>query len=294
MIITHHFLGDSLNEIGKGSGAPTKFILLLQAWLKLGFGKSFKNQRNILPHAVQEDTYSCSIITINTIAHAVLDKPLWRTEQAVAERLSWFVRLASGQNTFKMTKGLENLYQLDIGPTIHSNSDAPQCRAGLRLAISELLNPLPTSLLQPEHPNYTFESFESETDSDSACAKNRDDSVSIACTTANTESDYAASRLCEHNSTLTFNQEDEQENHVDQIHTEPAEARFKRLREDSSDFDSDSSYLSDGPAKKNIRAGEGTSKSAVKSRLLRQKLADGTFKIDPEKYRKCPGDRSRC
>ena len=80
--------------MGKGSGAPAKLVKLLQVWLKKAFGKKFKNQGNILPHAVQDDGYSCAIITANTIAHAMLGWPLWCPTTAVAERLTWFKRMA--------------------------------------------------------------------------------------------------------------------------------------------------------------------------------------------------------
>lgn len=54
----------------------------------------------------------------------------------------------------------------------------------------------------------------------------------------------------------------------------------------SSDEDSDDSDLTeDEHAKKYIKPGEGTSKSAVASRERRRKLFDGTFKMDERRYR---------
>jgi hypothetical protein len=69
-------LGDSLADIGEGIGAPPKFVDNLQIWLKSAFGKRFHNRGNVLPHAVQDDHYSCGIIALNTLAHAIFDKPL--------------------------------------------------------------------------------------------------------------------------------------------------------------------------------------------------------------------------
>jgi len=49
----------------------------------------------MLPHGVQNDGYSCPMFTSNTLAHGVLDRPLLSADKAVAERLTWFIRLAS-------------------------------------------------------------------------------------------------------------------------------------------------------------------------------------------------------
>lgn len=184
---------------------------------------------------------------------------------------------------------------------LHIGSDAPQCCA--HLPISELLNPLPSSLSQP--PEY-----DSETDSESSDGGEirgesefiaesyvrevgelegnswvrDDDKLSMAGTTADSESDYPALSLWENNS--TFSCEDKADIVFD---PSPPTAHFKRTREDSSDSDSGSSYYSEDdkrPARKYIKAGEGTSKSTVASRELRQRLADGTFEIDREKHRK--------
>ncbi len=53
-------------ETGEGIGAPPNFVNSLQTWLKSVFGKRFHNRGNVLPHAVQDDHYSCGIIALNT------------------------------------------------------------------------------------------------------------------------------------------------------------------------------------------------------------------------------------
>lgn len=259
----------------------------------------------MLRHAVQEDAYSCPIITANTIAHAVLNKPLWSTGRAVAERLSWFICFGLAH------QALVDKSPASLGP--HIGSDAPQRRAGL--PISELLNPLPASLSQP--PEYDSETDSESSDGGEIQGENEleakshvkeagelkgdswvrdDDEVSMAGTAADSESDYPASSFWEDNSTFSY--EDEADVVLDPLPPDSTwfkqpmaatTAHFKREREDSSDSDSGSSYYSEDdkqPAKKYIKAGEGTSKSAVASRALRQRLADGTFKIDRAKYRK--------
>ncbi|KAF8797488.1 hypothetical protein BYT27DRAFT_7237241 [Phlegmacium glaucopus] len=78
-----------------GGGAPAKFLKKLQIWFKFAFGKSFKNYGNYLPHAVQDDSYSCSIITSNTITHSVFKSVLWNQGLAVNERMRWFIHFST-------------------------------------------------------------------------------------------------------------------------------------------------------------------------------------------------------
>jgi len=93
--ILTRFPADSLYAMKKGTGAPTKFIATLQTWLKASFGKRFKSFGNSLDHVVQDDSYSCGIITANTIAHAILDCPLCNSSHIAEERMKWFIRFAS-------------------------------------------------------------------------------------------------------------------------------------------------------------------------------------------------------
>ena len=94
-------LGNSLEEVGQGVGAPARYIKSLQIWFKSLHGKSFKNRGNSLIHAVQNDSFSCSIITMNTIAHAIFQEPLWTPSDGYEHRLKWFKQLGSGVATIQ-------------------------------------------------------------------------------------------------------------------------------------------------------------------------------------------------
>jgi len=74
--------------------APSNFVNSLQTWFETCFGKPFENRGNTLAHAVQDDTFSCGIITINTIEHAIFGRALWEHNCSSKERLAWFKRLA--------------------------------------------------------------------------------------------------------------------------------------------------------------------------------------------------------
>ncbi|KAF8148090.1 hypothetical protein B0H34DRAFT_669139 [Crassisporium funariophilum] len=261
--------GDSLYGVGKGSGAPTKFIAYLQTWLKQAFGKRFKNQGNMLPHATQEDMYSCSIITLNTIEHAVLDKPLWNAERAATERLSWFIQLAPAEPS-SFSEITSHKPDLIVDSDVH----CPRTRLG----IAGLLNPLPNPPSQL--PNYYTET---DSNTEDGGSETQDDHISMAGTEsvltesvlADFESDYAASSLWEG----TYPE------------AVPLEEEYirKRTRDDASDSDSGSSYFSEeeekNRSKKYVKAGEGSSKSAVASRTLRKSLANGTYEVDAGKFR---------
>lgn len=141
--------------MGKGSGAPTKFVKLLQDWLKKAFGKKFKNQGNILPHAIQDDGFSCSIIIANTIAHAMLGRPLWCPATAVGERLTWFQRMAYS-HTISMS--------VDCQEEISEGDGMIKPRNRSVLGVSDLLNPIPPESLSRDHLEYDSSSDGSQSD----------------------------------------------------------------------------------------------------------------------------------
>jgi hypothetical protein len=279
-----------LSQTGKGGGAPTKFVGLLQVWLKQAFGKRFKNQGNMLPHGVQDDGHSCAMFTSNTLAHGVLDRPLLSAEKIVAERLSWFIRLASTQ---KIT--------IPTSPESSSSikEDEPQRRNGL--AITDLLNPV---IDQPRD----YDS-DSESDSDISGYEGEDRLEEDDTTTGNKDPashilpDLASENLArdlESKSDFTMHEpeDDEAINHdTPSLISATTDARTwknifgKRARSESSESDSGSSYYSDiddadPSAHKFIKAGEGSSKSAVASRGLRQKVKEGSFRIVDDKYQR--------
>ena len=269
-----------MSQTGKGAGAPSKFVVLLQVWLKKAFGKRFKNQGNMLPHGVQDDGYSCPMFTSNTLAHGVLDRPLISAEEAVAERLSWFIRLASTQriaiNKFPTSS-----------PEDSMNENENQHRKGL--AITDLLNP-------ESFPDYDSNSDISEYN------EGEEDTTSrrTASLLPESSSEYAASSLLEESkSDFTMHENDEPEVNNGGNIPFPTSATTdtrtwknifgKRARSESSESDSGSSYYSnvddiEPSAHKYIKAG--SSKSAIASRGLRQQVKEGTFKVDDEKYQR--------
>ncbi|KAG1853619.1 hypothetical protein F4604DRAFT_1686217 [Suillus subluteus] len=81
--------GDSLNLRGElGS-----FIQKLQRWLTVRFHGPFEDQGNTLPHGIQQDSISCGLFCVNTIAHNVFGDPLGVPDPARA-RAKWFQRIA--------------------------------------------------------------------------------------------------------------------------------------------------------------------------------------------------------
>lgn len=94
LLIMNCDTGDSLYALNKSPGALAIFISNLQLWLKTAFGKRFRTLRNSIHRLVQQDSYSCGIITANTIAHAVLGQPLCKRTYGAEARMHWFIRIA--------------------------------------------------------------------------------------------------------------------------------------------------------------------------------------------------------
>lgn len=277
MIVLTRFPADSLYAMKKGSGAPIKFIASLQTWLKTSFQKRFKNLGNCLEHAVQDDSYSCGILTANTIAHAILDHPLCDSVYTVEERLKWFIRFASlyPATSKSVSASFDNndidmpLAALDHTPNIPNNinmplaapDDAPNIpssQARKALAIEDLLNPIDNEPYElPETTGY-----------------NSDDSSDPESETL----DIIPSSLQPKSNPATSST------------SASASIGHKRVRPDSvadSDMESSDGYESSTKSMelkrmvKYIKAGKGTSRSAKASRIRREKFHDGTLKIDP-------------
>jgi len=120
-------LGDSLHATGQGPGCPTKFITSLQSWVKAAFGKCFADKQNSPKHAVQDDSFSCGILTANTIDRTMFDQQLLNPNCAAESRVAWFIRLA-----LKVTTS---------GPSSHEPSTKPLWIVRQRLTMTDLLNP---------------------------------------------------------------------------------------------------------------------------------------------------------
>ena len=258
-------LGDSLSDTGKGSGAPPKFVQLLQVWLKQAFGKRFKNQGNILPHAIQDDGYSCAIVTANTIAHAVLERPLWHPAATITERLNWVMRIATS-----ISDGPSSTSQLEIEFEEDNVLLKPQNRSAL--TITDLLNPIqPTSPIQ-------LRDYDSDSDSHSVQSELIDNIGSD--TYANDHATIADSEASNPRGNGSAMQ-------VDDEGLKQLAPRKRPQYSGSRNFDNDSSdseTSDDARPSKYVKSGDGTSKSAVASRSLRNSVKSGTFNINQEKF----------
>ncbi len=50
---------------------------------------------NSLPHGVQHDTFSCGIFVINTFSHVIFGEQLLSGQEALTDRINWFIKLAT-------------------------------------------------------------------------------------------------------------------------------------------------------------------------------------------------------
>ncbi|KAH7912046.1 hypothetical protein BJ138DRAFT_1112718 [Hygrophoropsis aurantiaca] len=86
--------GDSLSQNGS---KPIKMIQATQSWLKGEFGAPFREDQDSLKHGIQEDSFSCGICVVNTIAHNLFGDELFRHSRRYAMRISLFTQLAQSQ-----------------------------------------------------------------------------------------------------------------------------------------------------------------------------------------------------
>ena len=259
--------------MGKGSGAPAKFVKLLQVWLKKAFGKKFKNQGNILPHAVQDDGYSCAIITANTIAHAMLGRPLWCPTTAVAEHLTWFKHMA-----FSHTISMSVDHQKDNS----QGNGMIKFRNRSVLAVSDLLNPNPPSPVSPslDYPEYDSSSDGSQSDI------NIDDTSTIDILTTNQTESVFTDTTMDHDSLHKTSRLGANKSAMMEGEEQPVTSRKRSQSLVSSDTtESYSSSDSDVHVPKYVKPGEGTSRSAIASCRLKESFRNGTAKLNETKYR---------
>ncbi|EIW74508.1 hypothetical protein CONPUDRAFT_159809 [Coniophora puteana RWD-64-598 SS2] len=81
---------------------PEEIMEPLTRWLKYEFnGSKFKELGNTLPHGVQEDSSSCGICTVNTIAHNLFGEPLFKHKDRLKHRISLFIDLSDHQITLE-------------------------------------------------------------------------------------------------------------------------------------------------------------------------------------------------
>ncbi|EJD38381.1 hypothetical protein AURDEDRAFT_172624 [Auricularia subglabra TFB-10046 SS5] len=109
--------GDSLDYL-----APSSHFDLVEQWLSKHGLKGFSRQT--MPHALQDDGYSCGVVHVNAIAHRVLQTPLWQPAQKDAIRVDWFRRILEAHVSLQLKKQLSPLSD-DATPT-NTASRAPE------------------------------------------------------------------------------------------------------------------------------------------------------------------------
>ncbi|KAJ8085471.1 hypothetical protein PM082_004287 [Marasmius tenuissimus] len=150
--------GDSLAQ---DFSPPTGFLLALRKWFKHTFGRDVTVNGDSLDHGLQDDTYSCGVCAVNTIAHAVFNDPLWVPRMKVLHRVQWFLDLAEyecrtvtmpthSESRSSVTTEAEKELEGDIVESVlnalpdFNFSAVPQpqnIQTRSHVALSELLNP---------------------------------------------------------------------------------------------------------------------------------------------------------
>ena len=77
---------------------PAEFINGLSEWLQEGFGFAFTVLED-LQCGMQNDMYSCPIISVNAIQHHIFGDALWTPETARSLRMKAFLELVQEQNS---------------------------------------------------------------------------------------------------------------------------------------------------------------------------------------------------
>ena len=252
-------LADSLYALNKGSGAPVKFIAALQTWLKHSFGKRFKSFGNSLDHVIQDDTYSCGIITANTIAHAILDRPLCHSIYATEERLRWFIRFASLYPVKSESGPAIQSEDIDMPLEVHANLPNSVGQAHKALSIADLLNPIDSG--PSEYP--------ATNDYDSDNSFDSDDIPNVPKPPKLNQDTYAPKP------------------DSNGLKRERLESSIGSDTESSDGYESSTKSISSDEEKrktKYIKAGEGTSRSAMASRIRRQRFQEGTLRIEEWRF----------
>ena len=234
------------------------------------FGQCFRNNWNSLVHAIQDDSFSCGIITANTIEHCIFNCPLVDSAHVLQSRLSWFSRLASSI----IASLVSNPKPLDITNRVASKHPSR--------AIANLLNPSDfvasqhppqaiVDLLNPlDFPQSPTSSDDSEFESTEDSTSEFEEDVNSSTTTPMDTNPYTT--IAQKLLVGTF------------APSPPSgSVSVKRARmsdEESEDETDDSSKTS----RKYVKAGEGKSRSAIASRSQRKNLKEGTFVVNKAKY----------
>lgn len=88
--------GDSFCDEEATSYPPPRILMKnLRTWLNYCFSMTPSYLGNSLPHGIQRDTFSCGVFVINTFSHAIFGERLLSGQQAVSDRINWFVKLGT-------------------------------------------------------------------------------------------------------------------------------------------------------------------------------------------------------
>ena len=69
--------GDSMTQLPSSAGGSTVATDLKKV-LKNLFNKHFNNDGNTLSHGMQDDTYSCSVCTVNAVDHMLFSATVFK------------------------------------------------------------------------------------------------------------------------------------------------------------------------------------------------------------------------
>ena len=190
-----------------------------------------------------------------------------------------------------------NLNNTPMGPTPEAQSSAGKRRTLLDLLNPMMGNPVPSST--PLEKLCDYDSDTTSSSKSSASTQHRVDNlpdVNLNNLLTDAESDWQgpassapSSRLSLQNSTPTDEDTKPDEpfpesTTCDVFHTQGLKRSRSELSSES-DYNGDSSDSEKGrQAKKYIKAGEGTSRSAVHSRKQRAQVCDGMFKVNATRY----------
>jgi len=243
---------------------------------------------------VQDDGYSCGIITANTIAHALFNRQLWTSAGAVQERLQWFIRIAEFQHKAPM-----------LAPEVALAS------RNKRVSITNLLNP------SPNCPSLKLKDYDSDVSTTSGSSSQShlpipnqspnghffesfEDAVSDNISMASIDppmSLHPSTTAGSSNASIIFDNDTPSFSALKDPRS-PAQSVRQGISaiQSESEYDGDwsdsgaSAELSWHRPHKYIKAGEGTSKSACHSRKRREKLQNGTFKVNDVRLEKWKRD----
>jgi len=277
-------------------------VKALQIWFKASFGKLFKNRGNYLAHAVQEDSFSCGIIAVNTLEHAIFGQPLWKGHNATKERLAWFKRMA-----LTAVKAEENKQAYASKPLLQTQTHAETSNDTARRKprnIADLLNPINDDSIGTTPPrDYNSDSsfcsvndasdieedMEANFDGQSVATSHPSSYYPNSSMSSLPISSQAAESFAESIMDVDYADSSPSPSHRSSPGGDPSNQSQSRKRErsESPEYDGyseDSKGSADEDLKragrKYIKAGEGQSRSATASFALRKAAASGILKIN--------------